>query len=520
MKKFWFLLCTCFLMMAFPASAADDFKLEAEVLGTRLLGTWEGETSEENDWFVVDLELTNWHTDTQTISELLSGQLLYKEVYRFEGVPVFDSETIKPLVEKKGVLLFEIPKIVSRTFGPEDVEILITADGENKEVEAGLSVMPYRRSGTLEGSGYDTSEEAVLAYLEGMNNADPSAMLSTFAIETYVDHMDTEGYLRRMNAYSLASTNTVPFSDGYSKTLMALVVYGNLAKALHTQYAELTFQTEGRTISLRDEASLLELLDAFDTSVVNSWQGKVVFVGWEDPNAISQNFYTDRNLLNMARIIACAGGDDYAELAAHIKLDGIDAIQLMQCVKYGDRWYNLTFQSDLASLLSVSTLSGGLLYPLYDVDFSAIEDADPESEEEVRYYLESWEKSGLAGSSWKLESITFPVKDVTIAESVEEVLNDAGNSIYARLKFMHLGGVFLDFRVSQPLAEGFDAGSTYLSSVALWTEQDGELKFETSGGFGNSEYVDLEYISECSLDEDVLTIRDGDEVSMTFRREP
>ena len=53
----------------------------------------------------------------------------------------------------------------------------------------------------LEGSGFHTPEEAVLAYLEGLNRGDATEMLSTFAIESYVDNMDAENYLSRARSY-------------------------------------------------------------------------------------------------------------------------------------------------------------------------------------------------------------------------------------------------------------------------------------------------------------------------------
>lgn len=53
----------------------------------------------------------------------------------------------------------------------------------------------------FEGSGFDSPEEAVTAYLEAMQEGDVQGMLSTFAIETYVDNVDAQTYLTRMGAF-------------------------------------------------------------------------------------------------------------------------------------------------------------------------------------------------------------------------------------------------------------------------------------------------------------------------------
>ena len=54
------------------------------------------------------------------------------------------------------------------------------------------SFLPFAaaESGRLEGAGYDTPEEALLAYIDALNRGDVGGMLSTFALESYVEHAD------------------------------------------------------------------------------------------------------------------------------------------------------------------------------------------------------------------------------------------------------------------------------------------------------------------------------------------
>ena len=46
--------------------------------------------------------------------------------------------------------------------------------------------------GRMEGSGFASPEDAVTAYLEAMKAGDLSGMLSTFAIETYIQNVDAQ----------------------------------------------------------------------------------------------------------------------------------------------------------------------------------------------------------------------------------------------------------------------------------------------------------------------------------------
>ena len=100
MKKILILFCICLMIAAVPAQAAETGGLEAEVTATRLTQEWNGKTSAEYDWFVVDLKLTNWEFDSRKIADHLSGKLVFRETYVIDAEPAFDEDTIAPLVEK------------------------------------------------------------------------------------------------------------------------------------------------------------------------------------------------------------------------------------------------------------------------------------------------------------------------------------------------------------------------------------------------------------------------------------
>ena len=98
MKKLIALLLACLLLTPALAEGYIDQRLVAEVTGTRLLEEWEGRTSDEVDWLVVDLMLTNWHVDAQSIADKITGKLVFRGAYTFEGTPAFDDD-IRAFVE-------------------------------------------------------------------------------------------------------------------------------------------------------------------------------------------------------------------------------------------------------------------------------------------------------------------------------------------------------------------------------------------------------------------------------------
>ena len=521
MMKKVILLFSCLMVLASPIYAAEDFKLEAEVLGTRLLSEWDDQISEENVWFVVDMQLTNWHVDEQYISDLLSGELVFKDAYVFDAVPEFDSEIINPLAEKKGELVFEIPKMISRSFDANNVQVFVTVDGEEAEIdletEPSVTASSIEHTGTLEGSGYDTPEDAVLAYLNGLSNGDASEMLSTFAIESYVEHQDPVSTLKRRKAFVPASRDGIPHDTEYAKSLVINARLGELVQYILYQYIELSTNAEGQIIALNEDYSLDDLLYQFKYSPVNEWIGNVEFIEWINPANLSANFFTANNLSNIAVNAACAGADDFAELAAYIRLNGEDAIQLMECVKYNGRWYNLTLLSNLANILGLNAYSGGLLYSEEYSVLDDMEDTDYEAYDEMLGHISSWENSDLIGTHWTLEDIDMPGYSINLASSAQDASNAADLSMYADLRFMHLGCAVLDIEMSPLLSSEVDSDNGNLKTVAVWTANGETPVFEKSNGIGE-DGVGLEY-SDCIRNGDTLTIVFGsDEGSLTFRR--
>ena len=53
----------------------------------------------------------------------------------------------------------------------------------------------------MEGAGYKTPEDAVMAYAEYLKNGDMEGMISTFAVESYVEHFDMRAHLEYYDSY-------------------------------------------------------------------------------------------------------------------------------------------------------------------------------------------------------------------------------------------------------------------------------------------------------------------------------
>ena len=179
------LLILALLLPAFPASA-EARTLQLEIQNTYVTGEWEGETSDTHVWLVVQATATNWRTETVALSESIQAQLIIQDAYVFEATPEFGSDSIGPLVQLNGALLFRIPGMAAELL--DDSVLVIEVDGETvmeEKPEVSKRVSASRVAGSFEGPGFDSPEDAALAYIEAFNAGDVQGMISTFAIEIF-----------------------------------------------------------------------------------------------------------------------------------------------------------------------------------------------------------------------------------------------------------------------------------------------------------------------------------------------
>jgi hypothetical protein len=67
---------------------------------------------------------------------------------------------------------------------------------------------------TYEGPGYGSPQDAVSAYTARLAAGDLGTMVGSFAIESFVDHLDPHAYLGWIGSYSIAATLVLVPPDG------------------------------------------------------------------------------------------------------------------------------------------------------------------------------------------------------------------------------------------------------------------------------------------------------------------
>lgn len=215
---------------------------------------------------------------------------------------------------------------------------------------------------TLEGQGYDTAEDAVLAYVQALKNGDYVAMLETFAIETYVEKFNLSAYLERVSAYiypNMILPGDAPLTEQLNVTRRVNEISNSLFYQLLTLCAPDSPLREAQSIRLDDEtpSALLERI-----LPSGSWDKlSALSVGeFRQPLEVAPNLATESAQSNLEQQRAFLGADELRSMALELSLNGKEYLFCPYAVRYGDRWYLSSLYSSLSIILNVSNMAGGL----------------------------------------------------------------------------------------------------------------------------------------------------------------
>ena len=226
---------------------------------------------------------------------------------------------------------------------------------------------------SVEGTGYDSPEAAVAAYLEAMKAGDVNAMLSTFAIESYVDHYSLASYLWRMSffpaAYALSDEGVIDTEDSFKSELNAGIRESDLLGDIWCQYTYNTIDEDSEAGQAISEWKTYPVTDYSEVqSVILALQGEGLDFSTLEVGtpvygeAVSEPYATSVNLKNMYISSAYVyGAEAFKSLGMTFTVDGKQGLLFMNTVKYDGKWYNLNLNGNLGTLLGLSNQGAGML---------------------------------------------------------------------------------------------------------------------------------------------------------------
>ncbi len=207
-----------------------------------------------------------------------------------------------------------------------------------------------------EGAGFDTPEDAVTCYMNGLKNLDFEQMLSAYAWETLASHYSVEKYIEWTKSYSPGRFPRIPAANDFmvSATLHALhasevrMIYNSLeAYILGEDYPD------GKTIPLQEEGDVEAFLQKYDNNRLEALTGMsdIIFL---TPDSVTDNkFSLEMNQKSFIKQTAQYGADEVVNVVAAALISDGTILCMPTVARYGDRWYMVSVSSLTSMILGV-----------------------------------------------------------------------------------------------------------------------------------------------------------------------
>ena len=245
-----------------------------------------------------------------------------------------------------------------------------------------------------EGSGFDTPEEAILAFVEGLQKSNLDQMISTFAIESYCTHYDLAMQMQRLDSFqpSLLLMNGA-ISPMANDLMEQISVESRRASVVQTIKMAL-FNTAADHMSLNEDTTYRDIFESFFNGmpiygpalgedgtlsglneILAAIQNIPDFSGMNVSKPISMVCLSklNDNYLSQPQLNAffCQslpiGADGITDCGIILENEEEAYLLTMSAVRYGDRWYNYDLGGNISSVLIANSNRRGFICADFDI---------------------------------------------------------------------------------------------------------------------------------------------------------
>lgn len=258
----------------------------------------------------------------------------------------------------------------------------VTADTSRsvyEQTQAVFDFAPYERGGAtekistenrskkIEGEGFDTPEEAALAYLKGLKEGDFEQVLSAFAVETYVKNYRLDKKIDGRWQYRF-SDSLIPSVSEYTEKLNIEMRRYDIFQNVQECYLSLIGLKSRRLETLAENVSSDGLLDElFALNAVTcfsaiDYDGTFTDLAYlMDKYWNASNSWEEQVENETKKKLDWSGADRLEELAVNFTYAGIPLAINMSVVQYDQKWYIFELGGMYSDLLGALSTSGGII---------------------------------------------------------------------------------------------------------------------------------------------------------------
>ena len=218
-------------------------------------------------------------------------------------------------------------------------------------------------TGRLEGNGFDTPEEAVTCYLEGLRNQDFRQMLSAFAWETQAEHYSTESQIKRIRMYNISVKPRFPNASSFLEGANLYSMLSSQTDAICQSIDTYVLGEDGdnpgydptMVIPLQEDTEVDTFMERFRSGKLEKLAG-LTNIRFLTPDQVTRGLFSnERNQENYIKQNARYGADETVDIPAIADFDGDKILFCCPTVaRYGSKWYLVSVSSMTSMIRGIS----------------------------------------------------------------------------------------------------------------------------------------------------------------------
>ena len=227
----------------------------------------------------------------------------------------------------------------------------------------GIRTTDHPNDHRIEGSGYASAEDAVSAYLEAFKNADVEGMLSTFAVETYVENFDLEAVIMSDNAYYREYIQSFPSDSKFAIELNTHQRQYQIAQTIIRQYFSVFIPTlvDEQFISFADTQEARRFINSLNNQSNFESMHSMSVLGFISPSRLIDYFSSEdyHRFIDHQSDIASAQGLE--SIVARVEIKNQVYLFCFDVACYEEIWYIYQSGGFTGSILGLYVTSGGVV---------------------------------------------------------------------------------------------------------------------------------------------------------------
>ena len=222
--------------------------------------------------------------------------------------------------------------------------------------------------------GFDTPEEALIFYLEGLRDSNLEQMVSAFALETFVENYSLEALIERVGRYHAFAGKRVPNGNDFMISLNLEHRRGHVMGDISNMYFRLA--QVGFDIFTPQEVEDVEtFLGELENNLIDTDLESIEVIGFIPPELLSERYYDEVNQENRSYHLTMFGADEIVSRAIVFQMGRHQYVLFADVANYDGQWHLLNLGGNIAGLVGFHHAMAGLLLPedveryFDDIDF-------------------------------------------------------------------------------------------------------------------------------------------------------